>query len=97
MSGAHTPGPWDWCCGLQHHITHGQFGGTAIPRGNWIADVGCGEGSRANARLIAAAPELLEALEALALYHENGGHLGELQSVLWEANAAIAKAKGSAQ
>lgn len=52
----HTPGPWNWCMGLQHHVTVGEISGTKIPAENLIANVPSG---RANARLIAAAPEML--------------------------------------
>jgi len=47
----------------------------------------------ANARLIAAAPDLLEALEAVVAWLEQGDHEGELHTM---ATAAIAKAKGQA-
>lgn len=105
MSGGYTKGPWSWCRGLQYHITHGQFAGTQIPRSNWIADLGDGEDSFANARLISAAPDMLEALEAvlgpLAVSPDNPNvkadtlipvdiTMGELR----QAWAAIAKAEG---
>jgi len=51
------------------------------------------EQQEANARLIAAAPDLLEALEAVVAWLEQGDHEGELHTM---ATAAIAKAKGQA-
>ena len=81
----HTPGPWkifddhpdpDLLC---LHVYHGD---------EQIADVS----ELKNARLIAAAPDLLEALENLLKVHEGEGgtqyHAGDM------ARAAIAKAKG---
>lgn len=50
------------------------------------------QSSEANARLIAAAPELLEALEVLLSLHQNSTYYGE-QAAKKAANA-IAKAKG---
>jgi hypothetical protein len=48
----------------------------------------------ANARLIAAAPELLEALERLAEYWQNGSPVCAGSEVAKDAIAAIAKARG---
>jgi hypothetical protein len=47
----------------------------------------------ANASLISAAPDLLEALEAVVEWLEQGDHEGKLHTM---ATAAIAKAKGQA-
>ena len=83
----HTPGPWSTI-------------------GKWVYDVEnpspiaqClrpyGEGAaNANARLIAAAPEMLEALELVVQAHEwwSGGFSPELMDPV---RAAIAKAKGA--
>lgn len=96
----HTPGPWEW----------ETFKAPILPR-LWSSDVIiCDFGSdepyypvggtppnEANARLIAAAPELLEALKALInnvgsciCYDES-----ERECKAWEmAEAAIAKAEG---
>ena len=82
---SHTPGPWivftsedDWGCDT--------FVGTLT---DTLFDVRPGKGPSwqdANARLIAAAPDLLAAL--IALEHEYG------PTTLRHAAAAIAKAKG---
>lgn len=86
----HTPGPW---------VLEDQGGGFAIlPEASngmgWVGDrylrvTGCIDLN--DARLIAAAPDLLEALENLL---NNPGHatLTQLQA----ARAAVAKATGSA-
>lgn len=89
----HTPGPWKVSrTGEELQIsaisTPGYF---AVIRG---ACAGAHEQGEANARLIAAAPELLEALEELVGWLaearlEMGGHIG-----LDDARAAIAKARG---
>jgi len=98
---AHTPGPW----------TYNQWSDEAIaPKVVVLEDDGaCGDpeccGPRSysieikpeDASLIAAAPELLEALETFVeffapQYYMNSG--GEFQKVRADALAAIAKAKG---
>ena len=48
-----------------------------------------------NARLIAAAPELLAACEELVSHHDDGPWLGiSIESILGRARAAIARARG---
>lgn len=91
----HTPGPWKWVelefCGKYHELQD-QFGVV-------ICDDGSASGeyspeidvNGANARLIASAPELLEALEEVVQWLELGDHEGQMHS---KARAAIAKAKG---
>jgi hypothetical protein len=72
MKSQHTPGPWT----LQHlEDNHGGYPDWSIfcirsPKNNLLAEVGLvdrfeSERIPANARLIAAAPELLEALQRL--------------------------------
>lgn len=55
---SYTPGPWEIATG-QPHIVRAPFAGYHI------ADTFAHRTSRANARLIAAAPDLLEALQDL--------------------------------
>lgn len=90
MSG-HTPGPWRVIPANEaiHPWVVGYGEGDSIcdcaPPGPWISD----DTADANARLIAAAPELLEQLEAMIeRFHGYQGmdFLG--------ARAAIAKARG---
>lgn len=51
----------------------------------------------ANAHLIAAAPDMYEALEALAKFHLSGGHEGDADEAIGMATAALAKARGEAK
>jgi len=90
----HTPGPWE----IEGHY-HFGYRWISGPEHSQLAQVvWCMEyedrspSCEANAHLIAAAPELLEALENLLKVHEGEGgtqhHAGDM------ARAAIAKAKG---
>ena len=91
----HTPGPWivDEAC-LVWAEAAGEY--VALTDHDDAAPIPM-EQREANARLIAAAPELLEALEALSPHRTGYG-----QSMDWQAyneaqkkaRAAIAKAKG---
>lgn len=99
--GKHTPGPW-----LLQDRTVYALNDERIPVNRFTASVDSGwlhdkarvsrEEVDANARLIAAAPELLEALESmLEIYDDGVGRDWELQA--WkDARAAITKAKGEA-
>lgn len=89
---AHTPGPWKATDKVGNNIFHidaSTRGGVAF----------CD--NEANAALIAAAPDLLEAMEALfkecAMVHKYGGEIynqKEADAAIQAAKAAIAKAKG---
>lgn len=92
MSNGHTPGPWSidkeerWVI----HEPEGKSGTLVVPE-IYLDD----DEAIANARLIAAAPDLLEALESaqmaiMGYTHQNAVTL----AALFKANAAIAKAKG---
>lgn len=93
MSAKHTPGPWRYVRGNGSPTTGQHMIAGAKP--GYLAEVrDCGSGNvEANARLIAAAPELLEALQLVVDTAENGGWPS---AVLVITKAAIAKAKGSA-
>jgi hypothetical protein len=81
----HTPGPWSIEAVKDYMRPHDTGIDSEIPE------------SIANARLIAAAPDLLEALRALAECVEGyrqTGCLGAWDKPLGEARAAIAKAEG---
>ena len=109
MSAGHTPGPWsieDVSSGktlVYYKINAGNsavgFAGSYKPDGVVKTP---GEAA-ANARLIAAAPELLEALEGLCAACElranrEGGDYGpEIGPYAYAAEIAIAKAKGGAK
>jgi hypothetical protein len=88
----HTPGPWK----IVHHA-NGLGEATQIDGANRgsVADVyGATDGVQtANAHLIAAAPDMLEALEALM--SDSSTLAGNIQIESWElATAAIKKARG---
>ena len=87
----HTPAPWH-VGGKDEQIIYGEDG--------WaIADAKVyhgkdGHNSRANARLIAAAPELLAALESIIKAKDEGMILLDTGKSIKAAREAIAKAKG---
>jgi hypothetical protein len=90
----HTPAPW--------RVDHGSMlkGVNVItPRNEWICYLGVA--SRwdvlADANLIAAAPELLEALESMLTFYGMDEEPGEVSGLIHkQARAAIAKARGKA-
>jgi len=93
----HTPGPWEQSEDQKSTI-NAVFQGVWIKQGHMtLADVftDIPEG-KANARLIAAAPELLEALKAMEgymdVFTEHYGRTGRGCDLLTQARAAIAKA-----
>ena len=90
----HTPGPWEF--GPNHSST-GLAGQLVVrpagefPHGEWVADVGSmyDDHREANASLIAAAPELLEALKLwLDIHDKPAGFIGKFGKSLTEAIAA---------
>jgi len=90
----HTPGPWavdELVDGYNIHAPASDcFVATASdPEMVWGAI-----GREEDARLIAAAPELFEALEATASLLEKLGHISDNSLTVGAARAAIAKAKG---
>lgn len=105
----HTPGPWELefrdyapdsvvvrmthANGKRHRYLIAGWAETNGSEG-WLADA---EAMSANARLIAAAPELLEALTDLVLCHSDGGFVKPGGAVLANARAAIASATGATQ
>ena len=89
MSEKYTPGPWKVSMNLikSNYDTVAQVF-THLVQGR----------NEANARLIAAAPELLKALMlAESVYRQNCVNEGEPSSVLDAMQAAIAKATGEQQ
>lgn len=87
---AHTPGPWKWDCGIIPPDGPGRYADIYTDGGDLIIasfNNEIPEGS-ANARLIAAAPELLEALRGMLRATDFN------DSAPWvvQAHAAIAKA-----
>ena len=83
----HTPGPWHTAGdqGVQIRSAKDQIAKVWTMRGNeW----------KANARLIAAAPEMLEALDKIACFAPGNGDVCEIIAKV--ARSAIAKATGDA-
>ena len=99
MESKHTPGPWgiDINSVGEYLISAGPIG-TPV---DYLAVITNRKRSKANARLIAAAPEMLEALEGLfkecAMMHRywgDGDNAKAADKAESFARAAIAKAKG---
>jgi hypothetical protein len=93
MSTQHTPGPWFKNCGF----LIGSDGSDVVAAGLGLglgADNGDGI-RKANALLIAAAPELLEALQRMLDAPSHGTHEA-MRRANEAARAAIAKATGAA-
>jgi hypothetical protein len=84
----HTPGPWIVARDMRG-TGNMLVDGVVNAEGRGIAN--CGTNGEGNARLIAAAPDLLEALESL-LNDQRDASL----PALVRARAAIAKARGEA-
>lgn len=99
MSAQHTPGPWAVSRNNAGAIPLHFQPLEVIGRGGACcvaAKLGDGPEALANAHLIAAAPELLAACQALLAEAELHG-LTDNDAHLREARAAIAKAKGGAK
>jgi hypothetical protein len=96
MSNKHTPGPWTLHPTALHPAVRSV--GTPDTGPRRICTVGTMNGhpvDKANARLIAAAPELLEALQNI-IDSIDKGHAAILCPLAAAARAAIAKATGGA-
>ncbi|WP_182422394.1 hypothetical protein [Aureimonas sp. ME7] len=95
MSGEHTPGPWEiegTGCILRTKTGVNDRGG--MTGGVGIAQFfGLHKPDEADARLIAAAPDLLEALRELRGWMPPAGD-DRIDASLRKADAAIAKAEG---
>ncbi|HZF98292.1 MAG TPA: hypothetical protein VEY92_08630 [Pseudoxanthomonas sp.] len=106
----HTPGPWEWVCKWASYSLVASNGQTVADDGSAgneyspSIDPGDNGESGANARLIAAAPDLLEALkeamQSLEYVHrahpENTGIAKRIEDIN-RARAAIAKATGESE
>ena len=97
---AHTPGPWRYCRENGSPTTGQHMIAGATP--GYLAQVrDCGSGDvQANARLIAAAPDLLEIARAIVAVCDSGKHADmacmEGSPLVDAARDAIAKAEGGA-
>jgi hypothetical protein len=103
MSAKHTPGPWFIFGSVEHCVGGANTDPTTAAEHPTAGIAMCGMGRRlpdenaANARLIAAAPDLLEAAQAFVAYCRNAGLNVQPGSPADKARAAIAEATGSAQ
>ena len=94
MSAHITPGPWSLCYDGQIDGANGEF----ICSFNWdsVQEFNGDSEAKANARLIAAAPELLAALQAmLDAFHEDPSER-DTSAVIEAAYAALAAARSQA-
>ena len=99
MNTQHTPGPW--------HVSNDMYGvgnllvaGVTASNAEPIANCGIGKTGKANARLIAAAPDLLALLQRIAEGDVMAGDFNHAETVHEYqklARAAIAKATGEAK
>ena len=97
----HTPGPWV-VVGSRTKYVEARLVGSLMQEvaacGPTLADEGYGQQQEANARLIAAAPDLLEALQDIAEYWNQDQNEAAMADACWHAihtaRAAIAKATG---
>lgn len=93
MKTQHTPGPWHLSKG-KNYVRKLSPTLTDAPQDYNICELNCMVGNpefEANARLIAAAPDMLEALEEIAA---NWGNPARALKRLASVKAAIAKARG---
>lgn len=104
----HTPGPWAAVgksvrtaatIGRKNDAPNGYQGGICNCLGGSFDKYEQDQIAKANARLISAAPELLEALESFVHLYEAGAHFDEstLRKVVNGMRAAIARAKGESE
>lgn len=99
MSSKHTPGPWQVgpnAMGEMLSIWSRHYCIVSLFSPNFGDDVPPAEQNAANACLIAAAPEMLEALLEFAWAIHGGGSVAALTVALDQAKAAINKATGAA-
>lgn len=91
MTITHTPGPWHWTASCPDGTMTTDDKGARIalwpPQGGTVEQC-------ANARLIAAAPSMLRALQAVADYWAGGDVPAEIDAQM---RAAIASATGADQ
>lgn len=93
MRTEHTPGPWKTgICQVTKDFLKGRLTEAVVTLNDEVICI-TGEGD-ANARLIAAAPELLEALQALVRGVFDGPDDSDAAMLITKARAAITKATG---
>ena len=88
----HTQGPWQ----VRYSLANKNLASVTARNREPIAPC-VGENAEANARLIAAAPDLLAALKSITDYDEGSSEEGTYGSEVMErCRAAISKAEGNA-
>lgn len=101
MSSKHTRGPWSWYTRNGHRVAIDGPDGTEVARAEEYGASAWIEVSEDDARLIAAAPELLEALILLEREMVDSGNAGSVdygwKPAIEKTRAAIAKATDGAQ
>lgn len=109
----HTPGPWTFYAKLSGSENHRGFRVVSLDFaiGDLIPIDGDGIQGKANATLVAAAPDMLEVLEAITVVIKDNGFFGQFVThcggqleaaqkqaeLVAKAEHAIAKAKGGAE
>ena len=104
MSAAHTPGPWVYYYDAHEHYKHRIHAkpGLICMMPEWRMREELRLEQEANAHLICAAPELLEALQKFVDYEKAMDEFDDVRGILIYAefsrlaSVAIAKAKGGA-
>lgn len=96
----HTPGPWIACDNNGYSIwrvTSPEYRAESASR--TVAEVvGDSAETEANARLIAAAPEMYEALQMFLAYNDQGGPLHFDTDAMWaKARSVVAKIEGGGE
>ena len=95
MKTNHTPGPWRVKKRKMDARIFGNVDGGPIATVHYVIENASNPHDEANARLIAAAPELLEALELLVAQEDWYREEVPPESPVGKAYAAIAKARGT--
>lgn len=97
MPHSFTPGPWETLKFSQHEL---QTDFAMVKIGERVHMIGYSDEDKANARLIAAAPDLLEALQEFVRTMDSLPESDETSLRVWDmyqmAQAAIKKAGGDA-
>lgn len=96
MKATHTPGPW-WVGDDDASSVFAEVADQQVERIGTTVRFGCSLGEElANARMFAAAHDLLEALELVACWAAGPNAINDpvVETMIFEVNAAIRKARG---
>jgi hypothetical protein len=86
-----TPGPWDK---IVHGERESRVGANTLLAIVYSTDFRDRENQEANARLIASAPDLYNALEKIVRFCELNGYVPGIRGLIEPARAALASARG---